>query len=273
MIELTTVDEKNATMPQIWVRSPLLHDCHVRWRSHDKQGMKNSSVHSAGVPHKVISPQASVQTPSSQQSLVQEASTHSVNKSAVQEKIASRKSELERIAVRQARDSNSSFPPRLLALAGKACLQEGPDQNLGCLKCSCSWSQQCYPKFLLPDAINVGICSTSVPVLCIASFGIWVILLITFIACRTLLQWWAFDQQDKEEDAQRTILSSASMQAVRTTSPDKKAGVSLQGMSSPAPVMQAGLRPPSETVPRSSSSSSIDPAHPAGSSSDETEVL
>mmetsp|Transcript_137579 Transcript_137579/g.243120 ORF Transcript_137579/g.243120 Transcript_137579/m.243120 type:complete len:337 (+) Transcript_137579:49-1059(+) len=270
-------------------------------------GMRNSSIRSDGAPQRSISAHASALAPSLPQSLMQ-ASAHGAKKLTLHNGTASPSSDGEQSATQQDREANVRFPPRLLAVAGKKCLQEGPEKNLGCSKCSCSWSQQCYPKFLQWEeaVINVGICSTSMPLLCFASFVIFVLLLVTFIACRTLLQWLALEKQDKadEEAMHRPRMTPVPVQAPAVSQSQAKKGTppseldqtvsvprstaatseakprpSPQGDSSPAPTSEAQPRPSSETAPPVSPSS-VDPAQRAevhevhlSSDSNEVEVL
>lgn len=93
-------------------------------------------------------------------------------------------------------------PPRASSRDGwPLCKEDSLGMAMGCRShCNCGWGQQCYPKWMpLKEALfgeDKGICETAVPVLALASFIIFSLVLVTFVALRTCLQW-----RNAEDDA------------------------------------------------------------------------
>lgn len=104
-----------------------------------------------------------------------------------------------------------------------SCLEKD-HRMLGCKsRCLCAWGQQCYPKFMsvreagliaaqfnghernlnignhsLSDVVNVGVCETSMVVLFVSAFMLFVFVLFSFIGIRTFAQWWEFEKSSFE---------------------------------------------------------------------------
>jgi len=104
------------------------------------------------------------------------------------------------------------------------CKDDEEGRAVGCsVYCKCGWGKQCYPKWVLPAAaqggsadsssklgglsgisksgerVNVGICDTSISMLAVLSFVLFILSLIMFVALRTCVQWRAMAQAYTEE--------------------------------------------------------------------------
>jgi len=89
--------------------------------------------------------------------------------------------------------------------SGQPCVEAVGETQVGCLaNCHCSWGRQCYPKFVavnehtlelvkMDDSsphlrVNVGVCHTSIPLLCIFSVLCFLFLLMCIVSVRTYLR-------------------------------------------------------------------------------------
>jgi len=88
--------------------------------------------------------------------------------------------------------------------SGQPCVEAVGETQVGCLaNCHCSWGRWCYPKFadvsdhtlklLKMDAsshlrVNVGVCQTSIPLLCIFSVLCFLFFLFCIVSARTYLR-------------------------------------------------------------------------------------
>lgn len=96
---------------------------------------------------------------------------------------------------------------------------------VGChFNCRCGWGQQCYPKWWpTEDPLtshtskqatfrkeNRGVCQTAMPVLALASFFIFAVVLTTFVGMRTFLQWRAIEDDHDAQCFIKTLSSNAS---------------------------------------------------------------
>lgn len=88
--------------------------------------------------------------------------------------------------------------------SGEPCVEAAGEPQMGCLaNCQCSWGRQCYPKFVYVNdlamsilklrssprpRVNLGICQTSIAMLCFLSMLCFLIFLMCIVSVRTYLR-------------------------------------------------------------------------------------
>jgi len=118
------------------------------------------------------------------------------------------------------------------------CKQDDKGLAVGChLNCQCGWGQQCYPKWWPSEdplsshpskqastrRENRGVCQLAMPVLALASFFIFSIVLTAFVGVRTFLQWRALEDDLDAQCFIKTLSSNASRSFAHV---DKKSSLS-----------------------------------------------
>lgn len=135
------------------------------------------------------------------------------------------------------------------------CKKDDTGLAVGChLNCHCGWGQQCYPKWLPPEdphhhpskqapsgRENRGVCQTAMPVLALASFIIFSVVLTTFVGVRTFLQWRALEDDHDAQFFIKTLSTNASKSCAHVGKVNSLSGV-LQ-KSAPQPGASAETDP------------------------------